>query len=166
MLGARVPQEPETNPNESGGPIRRGAGVLVPIDPVYNPPTMVYQTPHAVVPDAESGALYDEELFHLWTDKFLPDGRLVPANLGAAAWTPDAQQAARSLFTFTTLAGVFLGVWCGFAASLRGRGPNPWQRQVMYVGAGALLGGGSGVVTAGVLARTARLSAELVTTNK
>ncbi len=77
---------PEDNdPNHGGGPIRRSVGITMPSGDGMPPngwPQMVLRTPHAVVQDAESGGARWPGLQY---QKFLPDGRLVPANaLGGA----------------------------------------------------------------------------------
>lgn len=102
--GARVYQAPELDPNSENGPIRRASGALVPNN--TEPPRMVYRTPHAVVPDAESGAVYEDP--PVWQDKFLPDGRLVPmhalAGFGADAATPLTPEKRFAVVATTTLA--------------------------------------------------------------
>lgn len=84
--GAMVYEPPELSPDQSGGPIRRTGGITTRSGEGMRPhgwPTMVRRTPHAVVYDAEpGGATYPG----LQYQKFLPDGRLVPAGaLGGLA---------------------------------------------------------------------------------
>ena len=158
--GARVYQEPENDPAAESGPVRRASGALVRIT---DPPRMVYRSPHAVVPDAESGATYAAE--NLWQDMFLPDGRLVPntvyvppamhgsaLGLGAVELTEEAQSAAMSLTLFAAFGCAFMGVLIG-----AGTGKNNetlWKRASI---AGAI-GAGTGLVLAGVAGRTAKLA--------
>jgi hypothetical protein len=84
-FGAMVREPPELLPSESGGPIRRTGGFAVRSGEGMRPhgwPTMVRRSPHAVVYDAEPGGATYPGLQYM---KFLPDGRLVPADaLGLA----------------------------------------------------------------------------------
>lgn len=63
------------NPNEGGGPIRRSSGVVTRQESGTG--EYVRRTPHQVIWDAGPGGAYEP---HLWTSKFLPDGRVVPAD--------------------------------------------------------------------------------------
>ena len=67
--GARVYYPIETNPNEGGGPIRRTPLVAVRADAGR----FVQRSPHKMLPDP--GRIDEPQLL---TEKFLPDGRLVP----------------------------------------------------------------------------------------
>ncbi len=90
--GAMVREPEDTNPDSSGGPIRRTVGLTTRSGEGMPPngwPTMVLRTPHNVVYEPEpGGAAYPGITYK----KFLPDGRLVPAGaLGADL--PDPQRA-------------------------------------------------------------------------
>src|SRR6185295_5500940 len=74
----RVPED--NNPDHGGGPIRRSPLLTVRSGDGMPPngwPQMVLRTPHQVVPDTEPGGAVWPGLQYM---KFLPDGRLVPAN--------------------------------------------------------------------------------------
>jgi hypothetical protein len=82
----RVPED--NNPDHGGGPTRRSPLVVMPSGDGMPPngwPQMVLRTPHQVVYDAEPGGAAWPGLQYM---KYLPDGRLVPANaLGGAPAT-------------------------------------------------------------------------------
>jgi len=143
--GARVYQEPENDPSAESGPVRRASGALVRIT---DPPRMVYRSPHAVVPDAESGAVYNNP--PVWQDKFLPDGRLV--SMHGVELTEEAESAAQSLAIFATLGFTVFGVIIG--AGTGKSNENLWKR----AGVAGLLGAGAGLLVTGVAGRTAKLA--------
>jgi hypothetical protein len=72
--GIRYPvPEDYDNPNEGGGPIRR-----TPLTAARaNAGNIIYRSPHAIVPDMEPGGAFEPQL---WSQKMLPDGRIVPDN--------------------------------------------------------------------------------------
>ncbi len=102
--GARVFQPIETDPNRGGGPIRRTPLVAV----RAHAGRFVQRSPHKMIPDP--GRIDEPQLL---TEKFLPDGRLVPDHaLGAFPPIP-----ARTRYTLyggvVTLALTGVGVLVG-----------------------------------------------------
>lgn len=148
--GARVYQAPEMDPNSENGPIRRASGALV---RVTDPPRMVQRSPHAVVREGESGAVYNDP--PVWEDKFLPDGRLVPMHaLGATAAQPaDALSAATHLWWFSILSLGVVGCAVGALKTPR----TSWTR----VGVTGVAGLIAGAATAGIVTRSAVLASTL-----
>lgn len=108
--GARVYYPPEDNPNEGGGPIRRSPLVTTHSGDGMQPhgyPQMVLRTPHNVVYDTEPGGAFLPEL---WSMKFLPDGRVVPAGALGAAGGGGETLAALTAIALGGAAGVALGL--------------------------------------------------------
>lgn len=84
-LGQMVPFPPENRASEGGGPIRRNSPPLVnsgwQMPSRGGSPTMVHRTPKGAVPEHHPGYAWPQDLTKY---KFLPDGRLRPADaLGA-----------------------------------------------------------------------------------
>lgn len=133
--GARVFQEITNNPNAGGGPIRRSPLLAF---RTRNDGDMVWRTPHAVVPDAEPGGAAEPQL---WTEKFLPDGRLVPQDaLGAIGAPEGLSYKTRVLLYVLTMGAVGAGVGA-IVADRRGA-----RMRESIVGAG--IGIGLGALTA------------------
>lgn len=153
--GARVPVSPDNDPDSQGGPFRRSPFALVPSGdgmPPEGNPQMVYRTPHAVVPDAEPGAGWPGD--SLWSMKFLPDGRLVPAAaLGAAA--TDTQRAVSGLVRFGAIGGLAFGLLSGAIYARQGR-------RLRGAAVGSLVGLSAGLFAAGIATGGALVAAEVL----
>lgn len=130
------------NPNEGGGPIRRTPLLAVRIDAGNT----IYRTPHQVVRDAEPGGAYEPQL---WQDKFLPDGRIVPA--GALGATSELQSRIINLGVWSVGGGALLGSLYAAVQAKRGK-------RVRAAGFGGLFGALGGLLIAGVAGRTAAVA--------
>lgn len=129
IQGARAYEPIDDNPDSGGGPIRRSPLDVVRIDAG----NFVQRSPHPMIPDP---GRQDEP--QLLTQKFLPDGRLVPDRALGAALPYRARVALYGgLFA---LAGAAAGAWVGGPG---GRGKGAVTGGLVGLGASVLgaLGG-------------------------
>lgn len=140
MGNARVAVPPDWNPNEGGGPLRRGPGSNVVQAHAGN---YVYRSPNTNTREAEPGAGWPGGLSHMM---FLPDGRLVPAtpivdNMFHGAGDPSVTGRFKVKLKSSVGASVTAMVGAGFGLVLA-----PPDRRVASTVIGAVAGGILGLI--------------------